>query len=88
MCHGRHLNLKERFIADCTQKVLANVKYVPMDRSDEESSPKKAVEFYKCAYKITKVDGKCIFEEKCKTEAIIYKDEWIPTSHTYIGKPQ
>ena len=27
-------------------------------------------------------------QQKCKTEAIIYKVEWIPTSHTYIGKSQ
>ena len=39
MCHGRHL--KERFIADCTQKVFANVKYVPTDRSDEELDQKR-----------------------------------------------
>ena len=29
MCHGRHLNLKERLIADCTQKVFADVIYMP-----------------------------------------------------------
>ena len=36
MRHGRHLNLKERFIANCTQKVFDNVKYLPTDRNDEE----------------------------------------------------
>ena len=59
-----------------------------MDRSGEEFGPKKAVKFYKRACKSTKVDGKCIFNEKCKTEALIYKVEWISTSHTYIRKSQ
>ena len=50
-------------------------------------APKKAVtKFYKCACKSTKVDEKCIFNKKCKTEAIIYKVEWIPTSHTYLHR--
>ena len=56
--HGRHPNLKERFIADCTQKVFANVTYVPTYRTDEEFDPKKADKYYKCACKSTKVDGK------------------------------
>ena len=58
MCHGRHPNLKESFIADCTRKVFANATYVPTDGSDEELDPKKAVKFYKCACKSTKVDRK------------------------------
>ena len=33
MCHGRHLNLKERLIADCTQKVFADVIYMSTDRT-------------------------------------------------------
>merc|ERR1711966_219062 len=61
---------------------------VPTCRTDEEFDPKKAVKFYKCACKSTKVDGKCMFNEQCKKEAIIYKVEWTPTSHTYIGKSQ
>ena len=88
MCHGRHPNLKETFIADCTKKVFTNVTYVPTCRTNKEFDPIKAVKFYKCACKGTKVDGKCIFEEQCKKEAIIYKVEWTPTSHTYIGKSQ
>ena len=90
MCHGRHPNLhvKESFFADCTRKVFANVTYVPTDQSDEEFDQKKAVKFYKCACKSTKVDGKCMFNEQCKTEAIIYKVHWVPTGHTYIRKSQ
>lgn len=88
MCHGRHLNLKERFIADCTQKVFANVKYVPSVKSGKEFDQKKTAKLYKCACKSTKVDGKCMFNEQCKTEAIIYKVQWIPTGHAYIGKTQ
>ena len=88
MCHGRHPNLKESIIADCTRKVFANVTYVPTDRTDEELDPKKTIKFYKCACKNTKVDGKCMFNEQCKTEAIIYKIQWIPTGHTYIRKSQ
>ena len=57
MCHGRHTNRKESFIADCTKKVFSNVTYVPTCRTGEEFDPKKAVRFYKCACKSTKVDG-------------------------------
>ena len=70
------------------KKVFADVTYVPTCRTAEEFDPKKAVKFYKCACKSTKVDGKCMFNEQCKKEAIIYKVEWIPTGHTYIGKSQ
>ena len=88
MCYGRHPNLKERFMADCTQEVFANVTYVPTDRKDEDFDPKRADKYYKRACKSTKVDGKCIFDEKFKTEAIICSVQYIPTGHTYIGKSQ
>ena len=56
--------------------------------SDKELEPKKAVKFYKCACKSRKVDGKCMFNEQCKTEAMLYKVQWIPTGYTYIRKSQ
>ena len=66
MCHGRHPNLKETFIADCTRKVYENITYVPTCRNDEEFDQKKAAKFYKCACKSTKADGKCMFNKQCK----------------------
>ena len=71
-------------MADCTQEVFANVTYVPTDRKDEDFDPKRADKYYKCACKITKVDGKCISSKICKTEAIIYNIQRIPTGHTYL----
>ena len=86
MSNGRHLNARERFIADCTQNVFAGVTHMTTDRKDEEFNPKKAVKYRKCARKSTKVDGKCMFDKKCRTEAMIYNIKWVPTVCTYIGK--
>ena len=91
--HARNLYTRTQMntyiVADCTKNVFSNVTYVvPTCRTNEEFDPKKAAKFYKCACKSTKVDGKCMFNEQCKKEATIYKVEWIPTSHTYIGKSQ
>ena len=71
-------------MADCTQEVFANVTYVPTDRKDEDFDPKRADKYYKCACKITKVDGKCISSKICKTEAIIYNVQRTPIGHTYL----
>ena len=51
--------IKERSIADCTQKVFANVAYVPTDRKDEEFDPKRVDKYYKCACKSTKARMDC-----------------------------
>ena len=80
---SRHPNLKERPITDFTQKVC-----ICKRNTEEEFDPKRADKYYKCAYKSTKVDGKCMFDKKCKTEVIIYNAQWIPTGHTYIGESQ
>ena len=48
----------------------------------------KAVKYHQCACRSTKVDGTCMFDEKCKTEAIIYNVQWVRTGHTYIRKSQ
>ena len=61
---------------------------MPTDRKNDEFDPKKASKYHQCACRSTKVDGKCMFDGKCKTEAIIYNVQWIPTSHNYIGKSQ
>ena len=57
---------------DCTQKVFANLTYVLTHRTDEEFDPKRADKYHRCACKSTKVDRKCMFDKKCKTEAVIY----------------
>ena len=88
MCHGRHVNLKERLIADCTQKIFADVIYMPTDRENHTFDQKKASKYHQCACRSTKVEGKCMFDGKCKTEAIIYNVLWVPTGHNYIGKSQ
>ena len=90
MCHGRHSNLKERFIADCTQKVFTNVTYVPTDRKDEEFDPKRADKYYKCAYKSTKVDRKCIFDKKnaIQKQLFIMSSGFQQAICTYIRKSQ
>ena len=88
MCHGRHLDLKERLIADCTKKVFAGVIYIPTDRENHTFDPKKASKYHQCACRSTKVDGKCMFDGDCKKEAIIYNVLWVPTGHNYIGKSQ
>ena len=43
MCHDRHTNLKEQFVADCTKKVFANITYVTTCRTKQEFHPKKAI---------------------------------------------
>ena len=80
------MNSKERFIADFAQKVFANVTYIPTDRKDEGFNPKRAVKYNQCACKTTKFDGKCMFNEKCKTEAIVYNVQWIPTGDTVVPR--
>ena len=88
MCHGRHVNLKERLIADCTKKIFADVIYMPTDRENHTFDQKNASKYHQCACRSPKVEGKCMFDGKCKTEAIIYNVLWVPTGHNYIGKSQ
>ena len=87
MCHGRHLNLKERLIADCTSKVYERVLYMPTSLEKSKFNPNKDYEV--CSCKGTKCNGKCMFPVgTCRKEAIIYKVTVEPSNHTYIGKAQ
>ena len=63
-------------------------KYLRTENMKSSTRREQINTYYKCACKSTKLDGKCIFDKKCKTEAISYNVQQIPTGHTYIGKSQ
>ena len=87
MCHGRHLNLKERLIADCTSKVYKQVLYMPTLLEKSKFILNK--DYKKCSCKGTKCNGKCMFPVgTCRKEASVYKVTVAPSNHTYIGKAQ
>ena len=74
----RHRNVKKIRLADLDKKVMSGIDYI---------DPSKTRYKTKCVCRGTKVDGKCIMEEKCNWQATIYCDEWTPTKNFYIGKP-
>ena len=85
MCHGRHPNLKEGFIADCTKKVFSNVTYVPTCRTSEAFDPKKAVTFYKRACKSTKVMENACSMNNAKKKQYSTKSSGLPPATLTSG---
>ena len=59
---------------------------MPICLGKAKFNPKR--DYEKCACRGTKVDGKCMFGELCKKEAVVYKVTDHPTGFLYIGKAQ
>ena len=59
---------------------------MPICLGKAKFNPKR--DYEKCACRGTKVDGKCMFGELCKKEAVVYKVTDQPTGFSYIGKAQ
>ena len=79
MSHKRFRNLKEMLLADCTSKVMENVKYF------DKGQVKPYKKMCNCS-KSTFVGGECAFKEKCRTRDIIYSVVFTPTKMKYLGK--
>ena len=77
MCHGRHRNAKEILLADLDKKVMSGIDYI---------NPREKYYKSKCGCRSTKVNGRCIMEERCNEQAVVYRIEWGPSKHYYIGK--
>ena len=76
MCRTRHRSLNKMLLADCANKVMERIVYIT---TGLKKMPKN-----ECSCKGSKVDEKCMFNNKCQEQTTIYKVTWNPTTRHYL----